>query len=88
MEPLIVIGLGLLMLWSFDRVGLALSNGIVVGLVRGFTAWVGGKFDAWPSGLQEEDRDQPWGSGRSAVRASSPPPPVVPLVRVRGVVRH
>lgn len=84
MEAVMVIGLALVMLWLADRIGVVMASGAVVVLVRGFVCWVGGKLDPWPRGVQEEDRDRPWGSGR--------PPPTLPalpmpdLTRVRPAV--
>ena len=40
---------------------------VVVILVRGFVSWLDGRLDPWPRGVQEEDRDRPWG------RALPPP---------------
>jgi len=61
-----------------------LANGAVVVLVRGFVAWLGGKLDPWPPGVQEEDRDRPWGSG--LVPPTAPALPKPDLSRVRPAV--
>jgi hypothetical protein len=72
MEAVVVLGLALLMLWLADRIGVFMANGAVVVLVRGFVYWLGGKLDPWPYGVQEEDRDRPWGS--------RPLPPTLPTL--------
>jgi hypothetical protein len=80
MDVLLLVGLAIAMLFAIDRAGLALSDGAVRVLVRGFVAWLGGKLDPWPSGMQEEDRDQPWGRSVS---------PSVPLTKVQATLsRH
>jgi hypothetical protein len=65
-EAVVLVALAIAMLWLIDRAGVFLSSGAVRVLVSGFVAWLGGKFDPWPSGVQEEDRDQPWGRGSQA----------------------
>ena len=81
METMVVIGLALVMLWLVDRVGVLVANGAVVVLVRGFVSWGGGKPDPWPRGVQEEDRDQPWGSGPKSPTLPAPPSPTLSRVR-------
>jgi hypothetical protein len=66
-EVVLIVGVAVGLLWLVDRAGVRLSDGAVVVLVRGFAAWLGGKTDPWPSGVQEEDRDRPWGSERLAL---------------------
>lgn len=58
-------------------------------------AWMvrGWRHDPWPRGVQEEDRDRPWGRPPSPARPEQsvppePPPPVPALVRVRPAVRR
>lgn len=84
MEVVLVIGLALMMLWLAGRVGVMLADGAVVVLVRGFVAWLGGKFDPWPRGVQEEDRDRPW--GRRLLPPTMPTLPRPQLNRVRPAV--
>ena len=72
------------MLWLADRTGELISNGAVVVLVRGFVSWLGGKLDPWPPGMQEEDRDRPWGS--AALKPTLPALPSPNLSRVRPAV--
>ena len=41
----------------------AVSSGAIDRAVSAFAALLGGwRQDAWPRGVQEEDRDRPWGS--------------------------
>jgi hypothetical protein len=77
---------------------LAAATGLVVnrvggkvpgGFFGGFTRLVGGyRPDGWPTGIQEEDRDLPWGrTGPLASRDTSPPPvPNPTLTRARPTV--
>lgn len=79
MEAVLVVGLALVMLWLIDRAGLFLSDGAVRVLVTGFVSWLGGKLDPWPRGIQEEDRDHPWGRGNPLQELM----PTFPLTRVK-----
>jgi hypothetical protein len=57
-------------------------------LISAIASLVGGwRSDPWPRGVQEEDRDGPWGSrlGHVAVRTTIAVLKV-PLTRVRGAV--
>ena len=82
MEAVLVVGAAMAMLWLIDRAGIALSNGAVRVLVRGFVVWLGGRLDPWPPGVQEEDRDHPWGHGSETTELS------VSTLRVRSSVRR
>ena len=45
----------------------AVTNGILDRAVAGFRELIGGwRGDGWPRGVQEEDRDRPWGRGAVA----------------------
>ena len=71
--------LSLFGLRSLDRVIEALAD-----LMGG---WRG---DGWPRGLQEEDRDVPWGRIRRSVTpkpSTEPPPPTPQLLRVQPTIR-
>jgi hypothetical protein len=64
---------------SLDRVIEALAD-----LIGG---WRG---DGWPRGVQEEDRDTPWGRIRRSLGAKGPVEPPAPrpkLVRVQPTIR-
>ena len=64
---------------SLDRVIEALAD-----LLGG---WRG---EGWPRGLQEEDRDTPWGRMRraSSQEATEPPAPSPTVVRVQPTIRN
>jgi hypothetical protein len=47
------------------RIGFKPSDGVVRGLGRAFGFW---RADGWPRGVQEEDPDRPWGSGKAEPR--------------------
>src|SRR4051812_23633233 len=69
--------------WLAARSGFRLDDGravasIVTGLQR--------TTNDWPIGVQEEDRDQPWGKG-PAPAPDLDPPPVVNVTRVESAVR-
>lgn len=58
--------------------------------VAAFAALVGGwRPDPWPRGVQEEDRDRPWGRGASMMgRSDDDQPDLVPtLIRLRPTIR-
>ena len=48
-----------------------------------FTGWRG---DPWPRGVQEEDRDRPWGRAARTVDGKAQPEAVPSLTRVRAHV--
>jgi hypothetical protein len=57
--------------------------------VEGFRGIIGGwRDDAWPRGVQEEDRDRPWGRGTAQAVTSAPTAfiePALTAVRTRHV---
>jgi hypothetical protein len=56
-------------------------------LVDAFARTLGGwRPDPWPHGVQEEDRDRPWGRGPAAANARSEPSAPI-LSRVQPTVR-
>jgi hypothetical protein len=56
-------------------------------LVDAFARTLGGwRPDPWPHGVQEEDRDRPWGRGPAAANAR-PEPTAPTLSRVQPTVR-
>jgi hypothetical protein len=66
------------LLWLLRSFGRAAAD-----LVSGFSELVGGwRAEPWPRGVQEEDRDRPWGR-RQKARPTDPPPPQPTLSRVR-----
>ena len=82
MDALVVIAVFAVMAWLFGEIVFGDSNlaGAVGGLFTGL------RNHGWPSGVQEEDRDQRWGKARRQREAPPPAPAVVkvtPTVRVR-----
>jgi hypothetical protein len=71
------------LVWLSRRAGVTLSDRVLVVLVRGFTGWRGSG-PAWPRGVQEEDRDRPW--GRPPAQPAERPLPKPALSRVQPVV--
>ena len=76
---------------------LAAATGLLVSRIGGrafesvltaFAQLAGGyRGDGWPRGVQEEDRDRPWGrAARSDARAKLPQLPKPTLTRVRPTV--
>jgi hypothetical protein len=71
--------------WLAVRVGVRTSDQTIAVVVRGFRGW---RSDSWPRGVQEEDRDRPWGwpdhsAPKSQQRLHDRPPPAPKLVAVR-----
>ena len=76
--------------WLLANIGQR-RKGPLEWLSDGFASLVSGwKNDAWPSGVQEEDPDRPWGRPARRRRAepaeAAPPAPV--LTPLRPEIRH
>ncbi len=57
--------------------------------IAAFAALIGGwRSDSWPRGVQEEDRDRPWGRGAAPQPYREPLLPTPILMRVQGQVRR
>jgi hypothetical protein len=57
-------------------------------LIDAFARALGGwRPDPWPHGVQEEDRDRPWGRNPAAGLEARPEPPAPTLTRVQPTVR-
>jgi hypothetical protein len=67
--------------WLAVRAGFRISDQTISMLVRGFRSWSN---EDWPRGVQEEDRDRPWGRGSREATTTAHVPK---LTRVHGVVR-
>ncbi len=78
MDLLVAIGLAL-------AVWLRLVARVVDGQIEAFAGLLGGyRPDGWPIGVQEEDRDRPWGCGATAAVQNRQGVAVSPLAaRVR-----
>ena len=91
MQFVLLVGFAAVLIWLLARAGFGVSDRAVAVLARGFFGWYRslplGR-DAWPIGVQEEDRDRPWGSRDPRdPRAPWSSPPEPPLSRVESVVR-
>ena len=63
-----------------------LSSGVIDRAVSAFRELLGGwRADPWPRGVQEEDRDRPWGARREV--PASQEPPVVATTRLTARTR-
>jgi hypothetical protein len=72
----------------------AVSGGAIDRAIWAFRELIGGwRPDGWPRGVQEEDRDRPWGSGTSPItlplfqRLIEPAAHAVATAHVRGRTR-
>jgi hypothetical protein len=86
MQVLADVALGVAAILVFATFGGASLNRAIAA----FVALVGGwRSDQWPRGVQEEDRDRPWGRSPSAGRRDyDDRPDLVPrLIRLRPTIR-
>ena len=81
MEYLAALALAALTGWLISNHRLLLSDETISALSRLVGGWRG---DGWPRGVQEEDRDRPWGhgapSGASKVTADDDEPDALPML--------
>jgi hypothetical protein len=57
-------------------------------LIDAFARALGGwRADPWPVGVQEEDRDRPWGRGPQAASDAADEPPPASVSPVQATVR-
>lgn len=89
MEFLAAIALAALTGWIIANSHLLLSDETVGAFSRLVGGWRG---DGWPRGVQEEDRDRPWGHGPSrdpttATDADDEPYPLPTLTPLRPHIR-
>ena len=86
MEAVVAIGLAVGFAFALSSMGALSIDRAVSALAQFFGGWRG---DPWPRGVQEEDRDRPWGSrppdATSRAASNTAPKPV--LSAVRPVVR-
>jgi hypothetical protein len=85
MEFVAAISLGAAAGWLIANLGGASINRAVAA----FAALIGGwRPDPWPRGVQEEDRDRPWGRVPPAGRGNDDQPEPSPtLIRLRPTIR-
>ena len=81
METLFLLVASAVLFWLAARAGFRISDQTISTLIRGFSSWSNG---GWPRGVQEEDRDRPWGRGRPTNTNTAHVPK---LTRVHGAVR-
>ena len=89
MEYLAALALAALTGWLFSNHRLLLSDETVGAFSRLVGGWRG---DGWPRGVQEEDRDRPWGHGATTQPPSvsegiDEPDPVPTLTPLRPQIR-
>lgn len=87
---LTAIALALVTGWLIE----AVAGGAIDRAISAFRELIGGwRPDGWPRGVQEEDRDRPWGSGTSSIsqplfqRLIEPAAQAVATVQVSGRTR-
>jgi hypothetical protein len=87
MELVIAVALAFVIAWLIGAIGATSIDRAVSALAQFFG---GLRPDPWPRGVQEEDRDQPWGTPVRVPRGVSQPAPAPKpqLVDVRAVVRR
>ena len=73
--------------WIISSMGAESLDRLVGALAQFMGGW---RPDTWPRGVQEEDRDRPWGRpAHRSLRHGLPTPELKPnLHRVRGTVGH
>ena len=89
MEYLAALALAALTGWLFSNHRLLLSDETVGAFSRFVGGWRG---DGWPRGVQEEDRDRPWGHAPATLPPSASeeveePEPVPALTPLRPQIR-
>ena len=89
LDTILVTFAGLVIVWALVRMPRLWAQDSSSQLARGLRAW---RPDGWPQGVQEEDRDRPWGRGCAAASAEQPEIDLPEIgeprpVPVRGVVR-
>lgn len=85
MEFVVAIILAGLFAWliaNFGLVSLDRSVGTFTHLIGGWRP------DGWPRGVQEEDRDRPWGFRAARSDSAEPPPPTPKLTPLKPAIRR
>jgi hypothetical protein len=84
LDTILVTLVGLVIAWALARLPRLWVQDSPSALARPLRAW---RQDGWPRGVQEEDRDRPWGRSGRTSSAEQPDIEEPRPVPVRGVVR-
>jgi hypothetical protein len=68
-DYLLALALSLGFTWLIGSIGTRTLDGAISAMGQLVRGW---RDDAWPRGVQEEDRDRPWGWGRPVARVAAP----------------